>query len=164
MLQNCINILVFFLQGFTLCSSHNNPFSQIPYFIGELGNMRLPPIRLPPASLLPLLAPAGNTQRCLGNPFQLIRSVRSDHLTALCALITDGSCIHLIPYSTVSYATPFLLVTWTHLLRWWNWTIVFYLSISLSHDPYFTPHPLPMTTLSSTTVLFKRWYVDDAWW
>jgi len=110
MLQNCIIILVFFLQGFTLRSSHNNPFSQIPYFIRELRNMCLPPIRLPPASLLPLLAPAGNTQRRLGNPFQLICSVSSDHLTAQCALITDGSCIHLIPHSTVSYATPFPLV------------------------------------------------------
>lgn len=155
---------MFFLQGFTLRSSHNNPSSQIPYFITELCNMCLPPIRLSPASLLPLLVPAGNTRRCLGNPFQLIRSISSNHLTALCALITDGRRIHLIPHNTVSYATPFPLVTWTPLFRWWNSTIVFYPSISLSHDPYFTPHPFPMTTLSSITVLFKRWNVEDAWW
>lgn len=155
MLQNCINILVLFLQGFTLCSSHNNLFSQIPYFIRELRNMCLPPTRLPPASLLPLLAPAGNTQRSLGNPFQLIRSVSSDHLTARCALITDGSCIHLIPHSTVSYATPFPLVTWTPLLRRWNSAIVFHPSNSLSHNPYFTPHTLPMIKLSSTNSAFQ---------
>ena len=160
MLQNCIIILVLCLQGFTVCSSHKNPFSQIPFSIRELGNTCLPPTRVPSASLLPLLAPAGNTQRCLGNPFQLIRSVGSDHPTAQCALITDGRCIHFFPHSFVSYATPFLLVTWRHLLRWWNSAIVFYWSVFFCQAPYCTPQPLPMTTLPSTTVLSKRRYAD----
>lgn len=50
------------------------------------------------ASLLPLLASNGDTQRFLCNPFRFIRSVCSDHLTALCALITHGSCIHFFPH------------------------------------------------------------------
>lgn len=63
------------------------------------------------ASLLLLLAPAGNTQRCLGNPFQLIHSVSSDHLTTLCALITDGSCIHLSHIAQFRMPLYFLLAS-----------------------------------------------------
>jgi hypothetical protein len=39
MLQNCTIILVLFLKVFTVCSSHHNPFSQIPYFFRKLGNV-----------------------------------------------------------------------------------------------------------------------------